>query len=144
MKKKSDKNLLYGIISASVLVVLVLIIYSINAFKNGQTAMSWVAILIGIIATVVAFKYLKNRYSEVEKGMPLVDERTNKVFLVAAAKTLVISLWYLLILAWASNDIIQFRDPSQALGAGIIGMALILGIMYLWYNRKEDLDKVRF
>tara|TARA_Y100000310_G_scaffold144610_1_gene143852 strand:- start:2171 stop:2611 length:441 start_codon:yes stop_codon:yes gene_type:complete len=142
--KKPDKLRLYGIISVSALVIISLIIYAIVAFKDGQKTVPMVAIVVGILAAVVAFKHLKNRYSEVEKGMPLVDERTNKVFLVAAAKAFVISIWYLLILAWASDGYIQFRDPGQALGAGILGMALILGASYLWYNRKEDIDKVRF
>jgi amino acid transporter len=142
--KKTDKTLLSGITTVSILVLLSLIIYALVAFKNGQTTIPMVAIIIGIFTVVIGFKYLKNRYSEAEKGMPLVDERINKVFLVAAAKAFVISIWYLLILAWASDEYIQFRDPSQALGAGIIGMALILGITYLWYNKKEDIDKVRF
>ncbi|NQV09052.1 hypothetical protein HQ529_04330 [Candidatus Woesearchaeota archaeon] len=141
---ENDKIKLYGITTVSILVILTLAIYAFVAFRDGQTVVPIVAIVLGVIAVVVGFKYLRNQYSDAEKGMPLIDERTNKVFLVAASKAYIASIWFLLIIAWASNEYIQFRDPAQALGAGIIGMALLLGVFYLWYNQKEDIGKVKF
>ena len=63
--------------------------------------------------------------------------------LIAFAKAYLFSIWLLLILGWMDNNgMIHFRDASQAMSAGILGMAVILGLCWLWYNRLEDLDKV--
>ena len=74
-----------------------------------------------------------------KKGLPVEDERSKKVMNVACAKAYLISIWFLLILSWMSDEIIQFRDVQQALGGGILGMAVILGLCWVYYNRKPDL-----
>jgi len=144
MKKNQDKNKLVMIGVVVLLVVLTLGAWAITSNKHGQVGIPIVAIIIGIFAIVITAMYIRNRFSDAEKGMPIVDERGKKVMLVAAAKAYILSIWFLLILSFLSDEVIHFRDPSQALGAGIIGMALLLGITWLWYRRIPNIDEVKF
>ena len=145
MKNKKDKTMLLGIGITALLVVISMGILAFTSFRRGQIAMPVVAIVIGIFAIIIGFFYLRNRYSEVEKGQPLVDERGKRVTLVAASRAYIASIWFLLILAYLSNNgVVEFEDPGQALGVGIIGMAVILGLSWLWYSRKENVEEIGF
>ncbi|MFH1522706.1 MAG: hypothetical protein ABIE43_02695 [Patescibacteria group bacterium] len=73
------------------------------------------------------------------------DERSKKIMVLAGYKAFLISIWWLLILSYVTDEfnLIEFRDTSQALGMGILGMAIIFGICWLWQSKKgdEDLNK---
>ena len=88
--------------------------------------------------------HFKKSFDDAKKGLPLYDERSKKVLNLAFEKSFLISVWWLLILSWISDEwnLIEFRDVSQALGAGILGMVIILGVCWLYYNRKQDLVNV--
>lgn len=132
-----------GVITA--LVVITFGIYAYSSMRaGGNIGVPIVAVIVGIFAIVATFMYLRNRFSEAERGMPLRDERSNKVMLIAGSKTFIISIWLLLILSFLSNDMIAFEDAGQALNIGIAGMAVIFGLSWLYYSKKEDLDKVKF
>lgn len=111
------------------------------AMRQGSSA-GMVAIMVMVLATIVSYKYLKNKVFE--KGQPAQDERTRKVSLVAGSRAFLYSLWFILFLSIASIDLIEFRDVQQALGIAVSGMAMILGLCWLYYKRKENIEEISF
>ena len=105
---------------------------------------SLVLLIIAVFALGALFFCLKNKFSEVGRGIPLRDERSNRVMMVAAAKTFVLSIWVLLIMSFLSESVIEFRDAGQALNFGILVMAVIFGLAWLWYRNKKNVEEVKF
>jgi len=122
------------------LVILTFLLWSVTALKKGDILQGVFVSAIAIIILAIAIIHLKRIYGSVKKGLPVEDERSKKVMTNALAKAYLISLFWLLAISWASYNIIEFRDVSQAIGAGIAGMAVIFGICYWYFNRKEDIE----
>lgn len=146
MKTKSntegkDKISLTAISIISLLVIATGTAFSLMRFMKGDVAGGVTGALIAIIVLVFAIFVFIRGNRDMKKGFPLRDERSKKIIVLAGYKTFLISIWYLLILSWIANaGWIQFRDVSQALGAGILGMAIIFGLCWLWVNRKAELE----
>ena len=105
------------------------------------TFLLWTAAIpIAVLVLVIAVIYLKRSYGSIKKGLPVEDERSKKVMTKALANAYLISLFWLLAISWASYNIIEFQDVSQAIGKGIIGMAVIFGICYFYFNMRGDLE----
>jgi len=141
-KINKSYKVLFGFIS---LIALVLAGLFVSMKKVPRIEIISIAILVVILVVIFIGKNLKN-VKDVKKGLTIEDERSRKVALLAGAKSFQISMWYLLILLWFSSvlEIIPL-NTEQALGAGILGMAIIYGIIWLWANKQEDLDiAVRF
>lgn len=96
--------------------------------------------LVGAMILLFMIPFIKKRYFDVKAGYPIEDERSKKVMNNAAAKSYLASIYWLLALGWLSDGVINFRDISQAMGMGILGMAVIFGLFYVYYNRKEDIE----
>jgi hypothetical protein len=129
---------LVGVIAG--LVILTILLWSVVSLQKGDAFQGVFILAIAIIILVIAAVYLKRTYGSVKKGLPVEDERSKKVMTNALAKAYLISLYWLLAIGWASDNIIAFRDVSQAIGAGIAGMVVIFGLCYLYVNRKEDVE----
>ena len=129
---------LVGVIAG--LVVLTMLLWSFVSLNKGDTLQGVFIPAIAIIILVIVVISLKRTYGSVKKGLPAEDERSKKIMTNALAKAYLISLFWLLAIGWASEGIIEFRDVSQAIGAGIAGMAVIFGICYWYFNRKEDIE----
>ena len=140
---KADKLKLISIAITAVLVILGFIVYGLVGLKDGQINVAIGTGVVAVVILVLLIIFVKNNYHELKKGLPLGDERSNKVLMIAFAKAYLYSIWLLLILGWLSDSVIKFRDVSQALGAGILGMAVLFGLCWLWYNNKEDLDSIK-
>ena len=69
-------------------------------------------------------------------GFPLQDERSKKVMEKASSKAFYISLYFLLAIGFLSDDVIQFRDVSQATSLAVGGMAVLFAICWFFYNRR--------
>ena len=141
-KINKSYKVLFGVIS---LIALVLAGLFVSRKKVPGIEIISIAILVVILAVIFIGKNLKN-VKDAKKGLTIEDERSRKVSLLAGAKSFQISIWYLLVLMWVSSvlEIIPL-NTEQALGAGILGMAIIYGITWLWANKQEDLDiAVRF
>ncbi len=139
MKRKNqnkDKLRVWTAGIVALLVVCTLILFAVTIIRNGNLVVGAISIVIAIILLVFAVSILKRQYNAVKKGFPYQDERSKKIMVLAGYYTFLISIWYLLILGWASESLIQFRDPSQALGIGILGMAIIFGLCWLWVSKK--------
>jgi hypothetical protein len=144
MKEKTenteDKLRVWSVGILVLLVISTLILFSITMFRTGNTIVSISSILIAIVILIFGISTLKRQYGEVKKGFPYHDERSNKVMILAGYKAFLISIWWILMIGWASsNDWIQFRDVSQATGMGVGGMAVIFGLCWYYYNRKGDI-----
>jgi len=143
MKKQSEgkkRVILMGFVT--ILVFLGFILWAVPTMIKGKPIHGIGIIIVALVLLVFAVFQFKRMYYDVKKGYPLRDERSNKVLMVAFAKAFIFSIWWLLILSWLSEDLIKFRDASQALGVGILGMAIIFGLSWLYFNSKEDIDKV--
>jgi len=139
--KKINKShkILFIVTSLIVLALLGLFVSMKNVSGIEPT---FIAIIVVILAVIVISKNLKN-VKDAKKGLTIEDERSRKVLLLTGAKSFQVSIWYLLILMWVSSVLnIITLNTEQALGFGIVGMAIIFGIMWLWANKQEDLDKV--
>jgi len=101
------------------------------------------AVLVGI-ALWVLWKAGREA-GEVRRGLKLEDERTRRLWEKASASTFVLSIWYILALSWYSSLFVdkfgcpQFRDPSQALAAAILGMTVIFFTAYAYDSLKGEL-----
>ncbi len=141
-KINKSYKVLFGVIS---LIALVLAGLFVSMKKVPRIEIISIAILVVILAVIFIGKNLKN-VKDAKKGLTIEDERSRKVMLLAGAKSFQVSMWYLLVLMWVSSvlEIIPL-NTEQALGAGILGMAIIYGVTWLWANKQEDLDiAVRF
>ena len=139
-KNNKDKSKILAVAITVLLLISTLIIFSVTIRRQGNTSIGIGSIIIAATILIFAIFFIKRRYTSVKKGFPAEDERSRKVMLLAGYKTFLISIWYLLILAWASDEYIKFRDPSQALGMGILGMAIIFGLCWLWVNKSGKVE----
>jgi len=104
-------------------------------FSKGMVLQAVIAFLIAL--GVVPF-YGKQRqiFSEVKQGIPLVDERTDKVRMNAAGNAYFISLYMWLGLIYFKTFI---ADSEMLILAGILGMTGIYGLSWLYQNKREEL-----
>jgi uncharacterized membrane protein len=136
MKRGKDKIRLTAIIIISLLVIVTGSLFSLNSFIQGEIAGG---ILGGIIATTIlmfAIIVFIRGNKDMRGGFPLHDERSRKVLEKASSKAFYISLYMLLGIGFLS-DVIVFRDVSQATGIAVGIMAILFGVFWAYYNRKE-------
>jgi uncharacterized membrane protein len=138
-KQNADKTMVYSKLIVGILLSITLVLFAITAgVKRGNFLGASFMIVIALTIVVFFIGYTRRELKSVREGFPVEDERSNKVKTLAGYKAFLISIYWLLIIGWASsNEWIQFRDVSQATGAGILGMAIIFGLCWLYYNRKE-------
>ncbi|MBU0527772.1 DUF2178 domain-containing protein [Candidatus Micrarchaeota archaeon] len=139
MKAKNNNDLirLIAIILISISVIATGALLSINAYAKGDMGG---AIGGGIIAAIILvfaiFTFIRGN-RDLKKGFPLQDERSKRVMEKAATKAFYASLYLLLILGFLSDELIQFRDVSQATSVAVGGMAILWVVFWVYYNRKE-------
>jgi peptidoglycan/LPS O-acetylase OafA/YrhL len=146
MKTKKNTKKAYRVLLVVVsLIALALIGLFISKNQFPGMEIVGIAVVVVILAVIFIGKNLKN-VKDTKKGLTIEDERSRKVSLLAGAKSFQISIWYLLVLMWVSSvlNIIPL-NTEQALGFGIVGMAVIYGLTWIWANKQENLDiTVRF
>jgi uncharacterized membrane protein len=72
-----------------------------------------------------------------KKGFPLQDERSRRVMEKATSKAFLITLYLLLAIGFLSEEVIHFRDVSQATSVAVGGMAILFAALWVYYNKKE-------
>ncbi len=141
MKINKDKTRIISVGILTLLLFSTFVLFAVTVFRKGQIIESGVSLIIGIIVLVALIIFLKRQYTDIKKGFPFHDERSNKVMLLTGNRAFLISIWWILIIGWgSSNGWFQFRDVSQATGAGILGMAVIFGLCWVYYNRKGNIE----
>ena len=136
--KDKTRVVLAGIIAALVILGSLLLIVALLAEgENMQLVLP-----IGIVVIIVLFMipFVKRRLFDVKKGFPFEDERSKKVMTNASSKAYYVSLYWLLAISFSVEtfEIIEM-DVSQAIGTGIVGMAVLFGIFFVYYDGKGDL-----
>jgi len=127
-----------GIVSA--LVILTSLLWFETALGKGKMGNAMIVAGPAIIIIVLAVWVFLRNYRSVKGGFPVEDERSKRVMEKAFAKAYLISIYLLLAIGFASDDLIQFRDVSQAMSAGILGMVLIFWLCWMYYNRKGNVE----
>jgi uncharacterized membrane protein len=138
-KHSTDKTMVYSKLIVGILLSITLVLFAFTwGIKRGNFLGASLIIVIALTIVVFFIGYTRREFKSFKEGFPVEDERSNKVRTLAGYKAFLISIYWILIIGWASsNGWIQFRDVSQATGAGILGMAIIFGLCWLYYNRKE-------
>ncbi|MFH1326811.1 MAG: DUF2178 domain-containing protein [archaeon] len=134
---KAERIRLLAIMIISLFVISTGSLFATHSFKNGEVAGGVLGILIAIIILVFAIFVCLRGNSDLKHGFPLKDERSKKIIDKASSRAFYISLYLLLIIGFLSDDVIKFRDISQATGVAVGGMAILFGIFWAYYNKKQ-------
>ena len=137
--KDKTRVVLAGVIAALVIFgSLLLIVALLDEGENMQLVLP-----IGIVVIIVLFMvpFVKRRWFDVRKGFPSEDERSKKVMTNASSRAYYVSLYWLLAISFSVEvlEIVEL-DVGQAIGTGIVGMAVLFGIFFLYYNGKGDVE----
>lgn len=135
--KQKDKIRLASISIISLLVIATGTAFSIMRFMQGDVAGGITGAFIAFIILVFAISVFIRGNREMKKGFPWRDERSKKVIEKATSTAFYVSIYMLLVIGFLSEDIIHFRDVSQATGLAIGMMAILFGVFWVYYNRKE-------
>ena len=134
--KDKERTILMGVVSA--LVILTSLLWFGTVLSKGEIGNALFLAVPAVIIVIFAVGVFLRNYRSVKGGFPIEDERSKRVMEKAMAKAYLISIYLLLAIGWASDDLIQFRDASQATGAGIMGMAIAFALCWAYYSRRGD------
>ncbi|MFH1787554.1 MAG: DUF2178 domain-containing protein [archaeon] len=141
MKKKNtmrtERIRLFAILLVSLFVISTGSLFATQSFRNGNVTGGIVGILISITILGFAIFVFRRGNRDLKQGYPIKDERNKKVIDKASSRAFYVSLYLLLGIGFLSEDLILFRDVSQAMGITIGGMALLFLIFWIYYNNKE-------
>lgn len=117
-----------------VIVALVLVTTTLWIFSANGNFSQFDVLSFGIIAIVVAFALFVGyqRLTSARRGEPVEDELSKKVLQKTAALSYYISLYL-----WVAMIFIKDRvtlDTEELLGAGILGMALVFALSWLFFH----------
>lgn len=135
--KRTERIRLLAIIFVSLFVISTGSMFAAQSFRNGDTVGGILGV--GIAVTILAFavKVYHRGYEDIKGGYPLQDERSKKVLQKASSTAFYISLYGLLAIGFLSDNLIPFRDVSQATGIAVGLMALLFAIFWIYYNKRE-------
>lgn len=134
---KNDILRLAAIIIVSLLVIATGAFYAIGSLSEGDVAGAALGGIIALVILVFAVIVYLRGNSDLKNGFPLQDERSRRVMEKAASKAFYVSLYLLLAVGMLSEDIIPFRDVSQATSVTVGLMALVWAGLWAYYNSKE-------
>jgi len=135
--KRIEKGRLVGILVVSILVIATGILYSVTTFMKGDNIGAILGAIIAISILAFALFAFRRGNRDLREGYPLHDERSKRVMEKAGYKTFLVTLYLLLAIGFLSEDIIKFRDVSQATSVAVGGMALLFLIFWIYFNKKE-------
>ena len=135
--ERRDRLRLTGILILSFLLIATGSLWAFNSIRRGDIGGAISGSIIALIILIFAFFVFTRGSKDVKQGYPLEDERSKRVMEKAMALAFLATLYLLLGIGWLSEDIIKFRDVSQATGAAIGGMAILFAIFWLYFNKKE-------
>ncbi len=134
---RKDKIILVAQVVVLTLIMATFALWLVTALQKDKDLKD---LLIGlpmiIIIAIIIPKLIRN-YKSIRQNMPAVDERSKKAVTRAAALSFYVSIYLLLTIGWFGDD--YFERPSQATGCGIMGMAVIFLISWIYFDRKGKL-----
>ena len=137
-----DKTRIIGITIVAGLFLSTLVLFSTMLILSGKGLQGILMIVTAAILAVFGIKVLKEKFDEVRKGFPVEDERSKKAKVYAGYYAFLFAVWWLLGVGWYDNimtdrlGVSPFRDPSQATGLGIIGIAIAFGVFWAYFQWK--------
>jgi uncharacterized membrane protein len=134
---RNNKIRLTAIIILSVFVIATGALWAITSFMRGEITGGILGIIIAITIFAFAVIVYRRGNKDLKEGYPLKDERSKRVLEKASSLAFYVSLYLLLAIGYFSDDLISFRDVSQATSVAVGGMALLFLIFWIYYNRKE-------
>jgi len=135
--ERRDRLRLTGILILSFLLIATGSLWAFNSIRRGDIGGAISGSIIALIILIFAFFVFIRGSKDMKQGHPLEDERSKRVMEKALSLGFIATLYLLLGIGWLSEDIIHFRDVSQATGAAIGGMAILFAIFWLYFNKKE-------
>jgi len=135
--RKIDKARMVSMLLISLLVIVTGTLWSVKAFMSGNVTGGVLGGLIALIILGFAMLVYIRGNRDMVKGFPLRDERSQKVMEKASSMAFYVSLYVFLGIGFLSEDMIPFRDVSQATSVGVGCMALLFAGFWAYYNKKE-------
>jgi uncharacterized membrane protein len=136
-KMRNDRIRLTAILILGLLVIATGTLLFVTALMKGDISRAILGAVIALsILALALFSFIKGN-RDLKEGYPLKDERSRRVIEKATYMAFLVSLYLLLAIGWLSDDIIKFRDVSQATGVAVGGMALLFLIFWVYYHKKE-------
>lgn len=136
--KSKDKIRMVAILIVSLLVIITGAFFIIGAVKREDIAGAIPGGFIAIIILIFAISVYIRGNKDLKRGLPLKDERSRKVVEKASLKAFLVSIYLLLAIGILSEEVITFRDVSQATGITVGIMAVLFAVFWIYYNRKGD------
>ena len=133
---KKERIRMTAILVISLLVIVTGALFAVSAFRKGEISGGILGIIIALIILAFAIIVYSRGNKDLKKGFPLQDERSRKVLDKASSKAFYVSLYLLLAVGFLSDEIIKFRDVSQATGITVGCMALLFLGFWAYYNKK--------
>lgn len=129
-----DKKRILLLSIITVTLVITTLIWGIPLYSTGKYWESISIFLVALLIALFGFKIIYNFLKQINKGLPLEDERSQKIKTTAAAYAFYIGLYWILALMWFEDILVKYigqQDMSVALGGAILGESIIFGIAYL-------------
>lgn len=130
-----DRIRLVAIVVVSLFVIVTGGLFAYKSFVGGNDGGGVLGIFIAVVILVFAVSVYKRGNRSLKNGMPLEDERSKKVIRKASSLAFYVTLYMLLAIGFLSEDVLNFRDVSQAMSLAVGGMAVLFGIFWVYYNR---------
>ena len=134
--KDKERVVLMGVVSA--LVIMSSLLWFGTVLAKGEMENALFVAVPAVIIVIFAIGVFLRNYRSVKGGFPIEDERSTRVMEKAMAKAYLISIYLLLAIGFASGGLVEFRDVSQGMSAGILGMAIIFALCWVYYSRRGD------
>lgn len=131
-----SKFVFIALLSACTLILTGMVVLAKQLFENGN-ATGAIGVIIGLTAITIAFSVLLRKvYADVKLGLPIQDERSQKIKMHAAGYAYFVSLYVWLILMVFQ----KYLDRDDILITGLLGMALSFGVSWVIFSKKKGLE----
>ncbi|MFH1290461.1 MAG: DUF2178 domain-containing protein [Nanoarchaeota archaeon] len=134
---RNDKLRLIAIVIVSAFVIVTGSLFAWTNFSKGDIGGGVLGVIISVVILIFALFVYRRGNRDLKEGYPLKDERSKRVIEKATSMAFLVSIYLLLAVGFLSDDLIKFRDVSQATSLAIAGMAVLFAIFWAYYNRNE-------
>lgn len=130
------KSILILLISLLVVITTGLWIYfSKKPLNSGEILQFGVIFIIVLFAVFLGVR----RLNGMKQGLPSEDEFSKKLMEKASSRSYYISIWLWLIMMYIGYE--KTDHPEKLFGAGILGMAIIFALSWVYYRFKGMKDE---
>jgi len=133
-KTSNNARLLLGAV-VIIFVVATLSLYFFSISPGGIEFGEGLILILPLIILLGFGIFVIKRHKDANGG-PLEDERTRNIMNVSMARAYLFSIYWLLFLGFFSEDFgLASLAASSLIGVGILGMAILFGICYIYTSR---------